>query len=71
MTARFAERARVYLGRACMYRETVCRRTARSNGRGRRFARKSDSGNQTCDVADAIALTKGFRLDIFSCTPES
>jgi hypothetical protein len=54
-----------------MYRETVCLRTARSNGRGRRFASKSDSGNHTCDVADAIALTRGFRLAIFSCTRES
>jgi len=71
ITARFAERALVYLGRSCIYRETVCRRTARNNGRGSRFARKSDSGNHTCDVADAIALTRGFRLAIFSCTAES
>src|SRR4030095_14304073 len=50
-----------------MYRATVCRSTERRNRRGRRFARKSDSGNQTWDVAEAAARTNRFRLDIFSC----
>ena len=70
-TAQDYGKARWYFGRSCMNRMVVCREKARRTRRGSRRARPSAMGNQTCDVAEAIALTRRLRLAIFSCIDES
>jgi hypothetical protein len=67
MTDRFERTAFTYFGRSCMKRVIVWRARDLNTRRGRRRARKSDSGNQRWDVAEASARTIGLRLAIFSC----
>ncbi len=54
-----------------MNRIVVCREKARRTRRGRRRAKASAIGNQTCEVPEAIARTSRLRLAIFSCMRES